>query len=64
MKYHLVTRYGDDTAPVENTEEDPIHGIGQRATDAPQTGLLFQVYAKKPMKNTQTDALSLTQLRI
>eukprot|EP00957_Ditylum_brightwellii_P144983 11042406-Ditylum_brightwellii.AAC.1 len=35
MKYYMVTSYGVDEVPVENTTENSVYGIGKGVTDTP-----------------------------
>eukprot|EP00957_Ditylum_brightwellii_P064256 4876405-Ditylum_brightwellii.AAC.1 len=34
MEYHMVTGYGVSKLTTKNTEDTPIYGLGQGATDA------------------------------
>eukprot|EP00957_Ditylum_brightwellii_P022478 1696050-Ditylum_brightwellii.AAC.1 len=47
MKYHMVTSYGVDAIPVENTTEDLIYGIGQGVTAAPPNWTLVSNVCQK-----------------
>eukprot|EP00957_Ditylum_brightwellii_P135900 10365763-Ditylum_brightwellii.AAC.1 len=35
MEYHMVTGYGVSEMNAKNTEDNPIYGLGQGATDEP-----------------------------
>eukprot|EP00957_Ditylum_brightwellii_P163689 12462642-Ditylum_brightwellii.AAC.1 len=47
IKYHMMTSYGDEEVPVENTTENPICGIRQGATDAPPNWTLVSNIGQK-----------------
>eukprot|EP00957_Ditylum_brightwellii_P203811 15336301-Ditylum_brightwellii.AAC.1 len=47
MEYHMVTGYGMSKLTAKNTEDNPIYGLGQRATDVlPNWTLMANIYQK------------------
>eukprot|EP00957_Ditylum_brightwellii_P096345 7338197-Ditylum_brightwellii.AAC.1 len=47
MEYHMVTGYGVSELTATNTDDTPIYGLGQGATDAPPNWTLVANICQK-----------------